>query len=170
MRLSPAVRRWYGERIFARGAKGQLPEAFRPLEGKLTGRSVVEGCRGGGRNVLEVRLRVADGRIEAIQMACNLCSPAMYVAADIVGGWARRREAAEVLLLDVHGEGTLTPLFDVLGAPERPADAGEKFRYALWAVQNALRNDRGEPSRPAPDFEAAGEDPVGPDRDDEEIE
>ena len=156
--LSAAVRRWYGERIFGPGGRGEVPQVFRPLAGAMTGRAVVEGCRGGGRNILEVRLRVAAGRIEALQMACNLCSPPMVVAADILGSWVLGREAEEILGLDAGAEGTLTPWFDVLGAPERPADAGEKFRYVLWAVQNALRQDRGEPSRPVPEFEASSSD------------
>ena len=100
MTISHAVRRHYAERIFAVGGRGEVPEAFRPLEGDATGRSTVEGCRGGGKNVLEVRVRVNDGRVEAISMGCNLCNPAMYVAADILGRWSRGRAAAEILGLD----------------------------------------------------------------------
>lgn len=153
MTISHAVRRHYAERIFAVGGRGEVPEAFRPLEGDATGRSTVEGCRGGGKNVLEVRLRVSDGRVEAISMGCNLCNPAMYVAADILGRWARGRAADEILALDARTEEVLDPWFEALRAPERPADAAEKFRYTLWAVQNALRDDRGLPARPTPDFD-----------------
>ncbi|MGE0193918.1 MAG: hypothetical protein AB7T63_17975 [Planctomycetota bacterium] len=159
MTISHAVRRHYAERIFAVGGRGEVPEAFRPLAGEPTGRSTVEGCRGGGKNVLEVRLRVADGRVEGISMGCNLCNPAMYVAADILGRWARGRSADAILALDPFAEAALDPWFEALGAPDRPADAAEKFRYTLWAVQNALRDDRGEAPRPTPDFEPDASDP-----------
>ncbi len=152
MTLSTAVRRYYAERIFAAGGRGEVPWAFRPLDGPATGCAVVEGCRGGGRNVLEVRLRVANDLIEAISMGCNLCNPAMMVAADVLAAWARGRDVASVLAADPFADATLDPWFAAIEADDRPADAVEKFRYTLWAVQNALRDDRGETPRPPPDF------------------
>lgn len=151
------MRRWYAERIFGPGGRGELPPAFRPLERPATGRATVEGCRGGGKNILEVRLLVDEGRVAGVSLSCNLCNPAMLVAADIVGRWLLGRVAEEVRGLDARARETLAPWFAVLEAPDEPSDAAAKFRYALAAVQNALRDDLGWEPLPIPDYDEAEE-------------
>ena len=49
-----------------------------------TGFATVEGCRGGGKNILEVELVGTEDAVADIRMGCGLCNPAMYAAADIV--------------------------------------------------------------------------------------
>jgi hypothetical protein len=150
MAVSAAVLAYYTKHIFLESGRDRVPRNFRPLEGPVTGRSVVEGCVGGGKNVLEVHLRADAGRIDDVRVSCGLCNPAMYVAGDIVCEWARGRTLDEVLALDPRSLADLTPLFDRLGGPGRPDDAREKFQYALVALQNAVRAHRGEPVPPPP--------------------
>jgi hypothetical protein len=155
--ISRAVHRYYAERLFSRASFEAAPPNFRPLAGAVSGRSAVEGCRGGGKNVLEVALRLEGDRVEDLRASCNLCNPAMYVAADVLCDWARGRAVAEVLALDPLRPRDLRPFFAALGAGgEEPEDAREKFQYALAAVQNAVRAARGEVPRPVPEFPEPG--------------
>jgi hypothetical protein len=157
--VSDEVRRYYAERIFARMGSGGAPPNFRPLERPATGCWTVEGCRGGGKNMTEFRVRVEDGRVADVRVSCNLCNPAMYVAADIVVDWARGRGLEEILAPEATAPGALEPFFAALGGG-RPDDAREKFQYALVGIQNAVRDHRGEPAVPPPAFEPpAGRDP-----------
>lgn len=163
MAISPAVLHYYGERLFARASFESVPPNFRPLAEPVSGRSAVEGCRGGGKNVLEIAVRLRGGVLEDVRASCNLCNPAMYVAADVLCDWARGRPAAEALAPDPARADALDPFFAALGGEGRPEDAREKFQYALVAVQNAVRAARGEVPRPVPEFpepQAPGE--VGP--------
>jgi len=138
--VSPAVRRYYATRIFARTTATEPPPNFRPLDIEPTGRATVEGCRGGGKNVLEIFLVGAGGRVTGIRAACGLCNPAMMVAADLVVDWARGRALDEILALDPRTPGALDPFFERLEAPEGPDDAREKLTYALLAVHGAVRD------------------------------
>jgi hypothetical protein len=151
--VSAAVRRYYAERIFARSGRDTAPPNFRPLQGEPTGTSSVEGCRGGGKNVLEVALVGRDGRVEDVRLSCGLCNPAMYAGADVVAEWAKGRAFAEVLAADPADLRTLDPFFEALGGPGKPDDAREKFQYALVAVQNAVLDHLGRPPVPVPAFE-----------------
>jgi hypothetical protein len=160
MGISVPVRTYYAERIFARTTRAGPPPNFRLRDDEPDGRSTVEGCRGGGKNILEVRLHGSAERVEDVRIGCALCNPAMMVAADILADWARGRTAAEVLAVDAGDVDALGPLFEALGTAERPDDAREKFQYALAAVQNAVRNMRGEESVPVPEF--AGPDGAPP--------
>ena len=63
----------YAERIFARSTREHAPPNFRPLEGRITGRATVEGCRGGGKNILELRIVADDERIVDARVSCGLC-------------------------------------------------------------------------------------------------
>ncbi len=157
MAVSSAVRAYYAERIFARTTRTSVPPNFRPLDVPATGRAVVEGCRGGGKNILEIRLAAAAESIRDLSVSCGLCNPAMMVAADIVADWARGRALDEVLALDPLEEARLTPLFERLGGPDRPDDAREKFQYAVLALQRAVRDHRGEPQPPLPRVAEPGE-------------
>jgi hypothetical protein len=149
--VSAAVRRYYAERIFARSGRDRAPPNFRPLEVPHTGFSSVEGCRGGGKNILEVAI-VGDGeRVTDVRLSCGLCNPAMYAGADVVAEWARGRRFDEVLAVDPLSLPSLAPFFAALGGPGRPDDAREKFQYALLALQNAVRDHRKEPARPVPE-------------------
>lgn len=157
MPVSQAVRKYYAEKIFAQSGKGRAPANFRPLEQPHTGMSSVEGCRGGGKNILEVFLIGEGDRVKDIRMGCGLCNPAMYVAADIVCEWARGRSFAEVLAPPVEEIASLKSFFDVLGGPGAPDDAREKFQYALHATQNAVRNHQGETCPGSPSIDEPGE-------------
>ena len=66
MAVSAAVLAYYTRHIFHESGRDRIPKNFRPLEGKATGRSVVEGCVGGGKNVLELHLRADGARIEDV--------------------------------------------------------------------------------------------------------
>lgn len=158
MAVSPAVRRYYAERIFAQTTREQGPPNFRPLDRRPTGVATVEGCRGGGKNILEVFIVVCEDRVEAIWVACGLCNPAMLVAADIVVEWARGRSTSSILELDPLREDALAPFFLPLGDDERPDDAREKLQYALVALQHAVLNDRGERTPPLPEIRALEDD------------
>jgi hypothetical protein len=150
MAVSPAVRRYYAEKIFANMGRDRVPENFRPLAEPAHGISTVEGCRGGGKNILEVGVRVGAGRVEDARVSCGLCNPAMYVGADVVIGWARGQGVEPLLALDPLALATLDPLYARLGGPGKPDDAREKFQYALVALQNALRAATGRPTTPPP--------------------
>ena len=156
MPVSAPVRAYYAARIFALSTRTSVPANFRPLEGPASGRSAVEGCAGGGKNLLEVSVRVVGDRVEDVRAACGLCNPAMYVAADLVCDRARGRSVAELLAVDVLDVRALAPWFEGLGpradgrGVARPDDAREKLQYALLALQQALRVARGEPVPPAP--------------------
>ena len=150
MAVSAPVLAYYTKHIFLESGRDRIPSNFRPLEGNPTGRSVVEGCVGGGKNVLELHLRADDRRIEDVRASCGLCNPAMYVAADVVCEWGRGRALDEVLALDPRAIPDLAPFYERLGGPGRPDDAREKFQYALVALQNAVRSHRGEPVPPPP--------------------
>ena len=144
MAVSPAVRQYYAKNIFAKSGRDSVPPNFAPLEGPHTGFSSVEGCRGGGKNVLEVALVGEGDAVKDVRMSCGLCNPAMYVSADVVAEWGRGRSFDEILAIDPFDVAQLDPLFAVLGGPTKPDDAREKFQYALIGLQNAVRNHRGE--------------------------
>ncbi len=152
MPVSAPVRAYYKRHVFDESGRDRLPRNFRPLEVPPTGRSTVEGCAGGGKNVLELSLLAPAGVVEDVRASCGLCNPAMYAAADIVCEWARGRAFDDVLRLDPQDLASLAPLFALLGGPGRPDDAREKFQYALLALQQAIRAQRGEPAPPLPRF------------------
>ena len=54
MAVSPEVRKYYATNIFAKSGRDAVPPNFAPLDLPHSGMSSVEGCRGGGKNVLEV--------------------------------------------------------------------------------------------------------------------
>lgn len=166
MAVSTAVRTYYAERIFAQSGRDEAPPNFRPLDVEPTGRFTVEGCRGGGKNVLEIQLAGDDDRVTDLRLACGLCNPAMYACADVVADWARGRDLAGILALDPLDVGNLTPFFERLGGPGRPDDAREKFQYVLLALQRAVLDHRGEAAPPMPEI---GEH-TGRDLDDEDDE
>jgi hypothetical protein len=151
--VSAAVRRYYAERIFARSGRDSAPPNFRPLERPATGTSSVEGCRGGGKNVLEVALLGQGDRIEDLRLSCGLCNPAMYAGADVVAEWAKGKTFEEVLALDPRDVAGLEPFFQALGGPGKPDDAREKFQYAVAAVQNAVRDHLKRPAVEVPPFD-----------------
>jgi hypothetical protein len=153
MAVSPAVRRYYAERIFAHMGRDRVPENFRPLATPAHGISTVEGCRGGGKNILEVGVQVADGRLADVRASCGLCNPAMYVGVDVVIGWARGQGVDALLSLDPLAHASLEPLYARLGGPGKPDDAREKFQYTLVALQNALRAAMGRPTVAPPPIE-----------------
>ena len=153
MAVSNEVRRYYAEQIFAHMGRDRAPARFVPLEEPATGRATVEGCLGGGKNITEFTVIVADGVVRDARVACGLCNPAMYVAADIVVAWARGRPEAEVLAPEPRDVAQLAPFFEALGGPAWPDDAREKFQYALAGVQNAVRDHRGEDAVPVPEFD-----------------
>jgi len=152
MAISRPIHRYYAERIFAQTTREQAPPNFRPLPQSPTGMSTVEGCRGGGKNIVEVFLIADPDRVLDLRLSCGLCNPAMYVATDVLVEWARGRALAEILSLDPHEISDLTPFFEGLGGPGRPDDAREKFQYALVAVQNAVRDHLGQAPVPVPEF------------------
>ena len=150
MAVSTAVRRYYAEQIFAKSGRDHAPPNFTPLDVPRTGFATVEGCRGGGKNILEVEL-VGEGDIVVdIRMGCGLCNPAMYAAADIVAEWARGRAMDEILAFDLTDIDALGVFWDRLGGPGRPDDAREKFQYVVLAVQNAVRDHLGQAYAEAP--------------------
>ncbi|MDA1195225.1 MAG: hypothetical protein O2894_08575 [Planctomycetota bacterium] len=153
MAVSPEVRQYYAEKIFAAMGPGRVPESFRPLATPPTGFATVEGCRGGGKNLTEFALIGSEGTVLEASAACGLCNPAMYVAADILIRWIRGRSLAEILALDPRDVSALAPFFEALGGRRWPDDAREKFQYALAGVQNAVRNHAGEPALPVPEFD-----------------
>jgi hypothetical protein len=150
MAVSPAVRRYYAERIFAHMGRDKAPANFRPLGTPAHGMSTVEGCRGGGKNILEVQVLVEQGRLVDLRASCGLCNPAMYVGVDVVLDWTRGQQAAALLALDPLARATLEPLYARLGGPGHPDDAREKLQYALVAVQAALRQALQRPPVPVP--------------------
>jgi hypothetical protein len=150
MAVSAAVRAYYAEKIFKQSGRGRVPPNFRPLDVAPTGTSTVEGCAGGGKNILEVSLVGKGDLVEDVRVSCGLCNPAMYAAADVVCEWARGRPFAEVLGIDPLDARRLDPFFAALGGDERPDDAREKFQYALVALQNAVRAHLREPIPPPP--------------------
>ena len=152
MAVSPAVRQYYAKNIFAKSGRDSVPPNFTPLEVPRTGFSSVEGCRGGGKNVLEVAIVGADDAVQDVRMSCGLCNPAMYAAADIVAEWGRGKPFADVLAIDPFDVAQLDPLFEMLGGPSKPDDAREKFQYALIALQNAIRDHQGEPAPELPEI------------------
>jgi hypothetical protein len=154
--VSEAVRRYYATRIFAQSGRGHAPPNFRPLEGEASGFSTVEGCRGGGKNILEVFVRGDAERLEDLRLSCGLCNPAMYACADVVADWARGRTWAEILDLDASDPTAWDDLWEALGGPGRPDDAREKFQYVLRALKDAVRNHLGQPPLPPVEIEEPG--------------
>jgi len=165
MPVSAPVRAYYAARIYALSTRTSVPPNFRPLEGAVSGKSSVEGCAGGGKNLLEVSVRVVGDRLEDVRVACGLCNPAMYVAADLVCDAARGRAVEELLAVDVLDVRALAPWFVGLGGG-RPDDAREKLQYALLGLQQALRVARGAPV-PRPPTIAPPRDPAADDTDDD---
>jgi hypothetical protein len=155
MPVSAPVRAYYTKHVFLETGRDRVPKNFRPLEVPATGRSSVEGCAGGGKNLLEISVVGQGDVIADLRASCGLCNPAMYAAADVVCEWARGRGIAEALALDPFSEGALDPMFALLGGGERPDDAREKFRYCVLALQNALRAHRGEAPKPIPKIASA---------------
>ena len=153
MAVSPAVRQYYAKNIFAKSGRDSIAPNFAPLDVPHTGLSTVEGCRGGGKNLLEVAILGEDDAIKDVRMSCGLCNPAMYAAADVVAEWGRGKAFDEVLAIDPFDVPQLDPLFAVLGSDTKPDDAREKFQYALIALQNAIRDHRGEAAPALPDVE-----------------
>jgi hypothetical protein len=168
MAVSAPVRAYYTKHIFLESGRDRIPKNFRPLDVPATGKSSVEGCAGGGKNILEVFLVGLDERIVELRASCGLCNPAMYAAADIVCEWGRGLAFPDVLAIDVTDPRALDPLFARLctsvgsAADDRPEDAREKFQYCLVALQNAIRVHRGEPVPPLPKIAppADGETPL----------
>lgn len=153
MAVSAPVRAYYAQHIFANMGRDKTPVNFRPLAVAAHGLSTVEGCRGGGKNILEVAVLVGGGRLEDARVSCGLCNPAMYVGADVVVRWARGRALDEILALDPLSVPALDPLFALLGGPGKPDDAREKLQYALVALQNAVRLALGRAAVPPPPIE-----------------
>jgi hypothetical protein len=143
MAVSQAVRRYYAEKIFANMGRDKVPANFRPLATPAHGLATVEGCRGGGKNILEVSVQVEAGRLKDARISCGLCNPAMYVGADVVIEWARGQALEALLSVDGFAIPALAPLFTRLGGPGQPDDAREKFQYTLVALQNAIRTAQG---------------------------
>jgi hypothetical protein len=154
MAVSSAVRAYYAERILAQSGRDRAPRNFTPLTVSATGFATVEGCRGGGKNILEVSLVGREHVVDDIRMSCGLCNPAMYAAADIVADWTRGRGMAEILDLDPLEIDALGIFWEHLGGRGRPDDAREKFQYAVLAVQRAVRDHQGEPTLPVPLIDA----------------
>jgi hypothetical protein len=150
MAVSEAVRAYYTKHVFLESGRGKVPKNFRPLEAPATGKASVEGCAGGGKNILEIAIAGEAGRVHDVRASCGLCNPAMYAAADVLCEWARGKAFDEVLGVDPAAATSLDPFFEALGGPERPEDAREKFQYALVAVQNAVRSHLGEAPAPLP--------------------
>lgn len=170
MAVSAPVRAYYTKNIFLQSGRDRVPRNFRALEVTATGKSSVEGCAGGGKNILEVFLVGQDDRVADLRSSCGLCNPAMYAAADILCDWGRGRSFAEVLALDPTRLESLAPFFAALGGPGRPDDAREKFQYVVVALQNAIRAHRGEPLPPMPKIPPATERDLDVDLDPERAE
>jgi hypothetical protein len=149
MPVSGPVRAYYAANIFARSTRSSMPPNFVPMAAP-DGRSSIEGCAGGGKNLLEVAVALDGPRVRDVRVACGLCNPAMYVAADLACEVARGRPVADLLALDPLAPASLDPWFAALGGSARPDDAREKFQYALIALQQALRAARGDPAAPVP--------------------
>jgi hypothetical protein len=172
MPVSAAIRKYYAEKIFAEMGRDKAPANFRPLPIPAHGLATVEGCRGGGKNILELTVLLdppvaprgaGDGaapegrRLADVRVSCGLCNPAMYAGADVVVEWARGRPLPEILALDPLQIDALAPFFARLGGPGRPDDAREKFQYALVALQNAIRAALGRAAVAAPAIEGPTE-------------
>ncbi len=162
MAVSRPVFAFYAAHLFPRQGRERAPECFRPLKGPVHGRSSVEGCRGGGKNVLEVSVEVEHpgsprGLLLDARASCGLCNPAMEVAACLVVGWAPGRALHEVASLDPLDLEALEPFFQRLGTDERPEDAREKLQYALVALVNAARAAAGLAPRPPAEIAPPGE-------------
>lgn len=153
MAVSAPVRAYYTQHIFLKSSRTSVPPNFKPLDVPPTGKSSVEGCAGGGKNILEVFLVGQDDRIVDLRCSCGLCNPAMYAAADILCEWARGKSFDEAMVLDPLDIPGLAPFFARLGGPGRPDDAREKFQYVIVALQNAIRAHRGEILPPTPTIE-----------------
>ena len=95
MTVSAVVRAYYTKNIFLQSGRDKVPKNYRPLEVPATGKATVEGCAGGGKNILELFLLGGPGPagevIRDLRASCGLCNPAMYAAADVVCEWARGR-------------------------------------------------------------------------------
>ena len=150
MAVSEAVRAYYAEKIFKQSGRGRVPENFRFNEIVATGKASVEGCAGGGKNILEVFVVGESDRVKDVRVSCGLCNPAMYAAADVVCDWARGKTLDEVMAIDPFHVPSLAPLFAALVRAGRPDDAREKFQYTLIALQNAIRAHRKQPIPPTP--------------------
>lgn len=150
MAVSAPIRAYYTKHVFLESGRDRIPRNFRPLEVPPTGRSSVEGCAGGGKNILELFLLAPAGVALDVRASCGLCNPAMYAAADIVCEWARGKPLDDLLRVDPLDVAALAPLFALLGGPGRPDDAREKLQYAVIALQNAIRVQRGQPLPPMP--------------------
>lgn len=150
MAVSAPIRAYYTKNIFLQSGRDRIPRNFRPLEVPPTGTSSVEGCAGGGKNILEVFLLAPAGFVEDLRASCGLCNPAMYAAADILCEWAKGQALDDLLRIDPLDPASLTPLYERLGGPGRPDDAREKFQYVIVALQNAIRTQRGQPLPPMP--------------------
>ncbi len=153
MAVSAPVRAYYTKHIFLQSSRTSVPKNFRPLDVPATGKSSVEGCAGGGKNILEVFLLAKDDCINDLRASCGLCNPAMYAAADILCEWSRGKTFADAMALDPLDVSDLAPLYALLGGPGRPDDAREKFQYVIVALQNAIRAHRNEPLPPTPTIE-----------------
>jgi hypothetical protein len=153
MAVSNPVRRYYAEEIFARMGRDTAPANFLPLEEPATGKAAVEGCLGGGKNITEFTVLGDATVLRDVRISCGLCNPAMYVAADIVVDWARGRSLGEILAVDPLDIAQLAAFFQMLDPRVWPDDAREKFQYALLGVQNAVRDQLGEPMIPSPAFD-----------------
>ncbi len=158
MTVSAVVRAYYTKNIFLQSGRDKVPKNYRPLEVPATGKASVEGCAGGGKNILELFLLGEAGPggevIRDLRASCGLCNPAMYAAADVVCEWARGRTFGEILAIEPRDVAALAPLYALLGGPGRPDDAREKFQYVLFALQNAIRAHRKQPPLPVPTFPA----------------
>ncbi|MFO0932348.1 MAG: hypothetical protein U1E39_06520 [Planctomycetota bacterium] len=150
MPVSAPVRAYYAARIFALSTRTSVPPNFRPLEAPVSGKSSVEGCAGGGKNILEVSVRLVDGRIDDVRASCGLCNPAMYVAADLVCEGARGRTAADVLALDVLAPASLDPFFAALAAAGAGRPAGRRAREAAVRAAGAAAGGAGGAGRAGP--------------------
>jgi hypothetical protein len=153
MAVSAPVRAYYTKNIFLKSSRTSIPPNFRPLDVTPTGKSSVEGCAGGGKNILEVFLVGTNDRIVDLRVSCGLCNPAMYAAADVLCEWGRGKSFHEAMALDPLAVAGLAPFFAILGGPGRPDDAREKFQYVIVALQNAIRVHRGEMLPPTPAIE-----------------
>ena len=155
MAVSAPVRAYYTKNIFLKSSRTSVPANFRPLDVPPTGKSSVEGCAGGGKNILEMFLVGASDRIVDLRASCGLCNPAMYAAADIFCDWGRGKTFNDALALDPLDIAGLSPFYAALGGPGRPDDAREKFQYVIVALQNAIRAHNGETLPPTPTIEPA---------------
>lgn len=165
MPVSAAIRTYYAEKVFAHMGRDKVPANFRPLAVPAHGLATVEGCRGGGKNILELTVLIepapaaggstpSEGRrLADARVSCGLCNPAMYAGADVVVEWARGRPIPEILALEPLRVDALAPFFARLGGPGRPDDAREKFQYAVVALQNAVRSALGRTPVAAPPIE-----------------